>query len=722
MRRFRWVSRVLAGMLTLGSAVAYDFEYDAGDIEGTKTSTGITYTLSVSKGNLGTSYDFDTKAGATSGSPSGIDISVSSGGATGTKEYSNDALPTANFTISMNGKLIPPSGGTGPQPTWGASGNAKAPFYIKSDQDGGAKNIVVPHGASMLYTAYSGTSTQESTWNVTNFPSKDSDSIRFNKSWWLSLWPWSAPNITDPVPGVYSINATSKGSAGSSDSGEMKVVGVASMNGHGKTSTRAEPPSGIDKWTDSETIYAQPKSVIELTMTLNPNVTLDDTLKNSITWSVSGIFSTITPKESNKLEATLTPGSSGDYVVTASCGSSQRLIRVKVSAPKIHSVTFNSNITINKDTGGSYSGVAWKDDDLDGGSDLTNANADSSKKYHPIAYRSTSTISASAVFKPNCLKSNPANDKDFITAYDVEAAVKKVRFTPYSFWSWGNDWSTPIALNMGGTSVTAASAFNSSAKVGYDGGFELAWEVGFGEAGTADGSLSWQRSYSKHELYLTYNAATSSYETVFHVGCTNANGKTSESQIVSSIWSEFTDCSVKKKGESATLKYYGAGYQTGGIFTTQALLNAGDGRCGSWANFLGDIITIHGISAVQRGIFPASTVDGFLVKNWTFKTVSPTPPNIGFPYFLHLVGPESTGTFPGTGINGQGPNTRPQSIFSDHAVVQYGSNIYDPSYGTSYASGAFESNFKSNALDGFFVDISGDIWATNDKSTSISLR
>lgn len=138
MRNFRWVSVVvLASMLTLGSALAYDFEYDAGDIEGTRTSTGITYTLSVSKGNLGTSYDFDTKAGVTSGSPSGIDISVSSGGAIGTKEYSYDALPTANFTISMNGKLIPPGGGTGTQPTWGASGNAKAPLIVTPKEDGG---------------------------------------------------------------------------------------------------------------------------------------------------------------------------------------------------------------------------------------------------------------------------------------------------------------------------------------------------------------------------------------------------------------------------------------------------------------------------------------------------------------------------------------------------------------------------------------------------------
>ena len=133
MKTFNCRLCLLVGLLWAGTLTAYDFEYDAGDIEGEKDSTGITYTLSVSKEDLGTSYDFDTKEGVTSGSPTGIDINVSSGGATGTKAYPDDSLPTANFTISMNGKLIPPSGGSGTQPTWGASGNAKAPFLITSE-------------------------------------------------------------------------------------------------------------------------------------------------------------------------------------------------------------------------------------------------------------------------------------------------------------------------------------------------------------------------------------------------------------------------------------------------------------------------------------------------------------------------------------------------------------------------------------------------------------
>lgn len=63
MKTFSCRLSLFVGLLWAGTLTAYDFEYDAGDIEGEKDSTGITYTLSVSKGDLGTSYDFDTKKG-----------------------------------------------------------------------------------------------------------------------------------------------------------------------------------------------------------------------------------------------------------------------------------------------------------------------------------------------------------------------------------------------------------------------------------------------------------------------------------------------------------------------------------------------------------------------------------------------------------------------------------------------------------------------------------
>ena len=215
---------VVVWLMTLGTLAAYDFEYDAGNIEGSKTSTGITYTLSVSKGNLGTSYDFDTRAGVTSGSPSGIDIDVTQNGATGTVIYANNSLPSSNFTISMNGKLIPPSGGSGGrQPTWCASGEAKAPFHIKSNQNDGAKEIVVPAGTSVTYTAYEGTSSKASNWTVNGQTKNNESSIIFNRSWW-DVPGWFSASMGTPDPGIYNISAVPTDRPGVSDSGSMTVL------------------------------------------------------------------------------------------------------------------------------------------------------------------------------------------------------------------------------------------------------------------------------------------------------------------------------------------------------------------------------------------------------------------------------------------------------------------------------------------------------------------
>ena len=506
----------------------------------------------------------------------------------------------------------------------------------------------------------------------------------------------------------------------------MTVVGVASLGGHGKISTREEAPGGTDKWTDEETIYAQPQSVVHLAMSLTPSVTPDDNLKNSINWSVSGWTASITPDESNKLEATFKPGSCGDYVVTASCGSSQRLIRIKVSAPKIHSVTFDGNIIIYKDTGGSYSGEAWMDDDLDGDSDLTDANADSSKKYSPIAYRSTSTMSATAVFKPNCLKSSPVNDKDFIIAYDVEAAVKKIRFAPYS--SGGtNNWSSPTNFNMAGTTVTAANPFHSSPQVGYHSSFELAWEVGFGESGTSDDNLLWERSYSEHELYLTYNASTPSYETVFHIGCTNADGKSSESQVVASIWSGFNGRNVKRK-DGVALTYYRSYLTT--VTSVGGLLAGTDGQCGSWANFFQTALGVHGIVSDYILFTPQSSVgEGFIVKTWSFAGTGSSG-DVDFPYAnafpdngnivgltqYHWGTPEEVSYTSGTA--GQN-NSKPASLFKNHQIIRYGSVYYDPSYGIQHNS----LQSIDDSLSGFFkMSPTALLFKKNPAGTQISIN
>ena len=214
---------------------AYDFEYHAGNINGSYGQNGYSYTLNITKSNLGTTYDFDTRSGVTSGNPSTMSISVSSGCATGTVHYAEDTPPTANFTMSMHGLLIPPPSGGGEtevrQPSWYGDGNAIVPYRIKSNQNNGAKEIVVPAGTSVTYTAYEGTSPKASNWTVNGETKNNESSIIFNRSWW-DVPGWFSASMGTPNPGTYDITAKPTDNAEVSDSGKMIVVGANFTNGN----------------------------------------------------------------------------------------------------------------------------------------------------------------------------------------------------------------------------------------------------------------------------------------------------------------------------------------------------------------------------------------------------------------------------------------------------------------------------------------------------------
>ena len=139
--------------------------------------------------------------------------------------------------------------------------------------------------------------------------------------------------------------------------------------------------------------------------------------------------------------------------------------------------------------------------------------------------------------------------------------------------------------------------------------------------------------------------------------------------------------------------------------------------------FFKDCILLHGITAHFKeikpgaGTYPAAA-DGFLVKNWNVHKFTRTPY-----IFSHLLytdscstsSPHQNGACPSTGINGQGPNDRPQSFFADHAVVQYSSTVYDPLYGGSYGYDTFLTDYKTSSIQGFYINENQHMYATFDK-------
>ena len=439
----------------------------------------------------------------------------------------------------------------------------------------------------------------------------------------------------------------------------VKVVEVASIQGHGKMSTRKTAPqqrgegasngnggrresgsgirtpdsmnrdggtpeeAGCLPWTDGETIFAQPGAKINLNMYLNPAIAMDDDSRAKIQW---GGFGNVSVNASDPRNVIVTPTGFGDGVVAACFGSNYRIIHVRCVPMAVHEVQFPNRIEIKKDaTGAIYGDTAWLDNDMDGTSDLIDANADSSKPYHPVAYCSTDYLRATAKFRPNEKKSDGATLLQE-SEYDAVADIKRVR---YSIYYAPFVVSNAVNYNANGTEVGSENEYHfaGSPYVAYFPAWTIIWYIGFGENGTSDENLVWKDSYSTHELYLTYNGHESSYETVFHVGCTGADGLTSESDIVSSIFTnKFASTHLQIKGLTNELKYYGPLSSNDDFYLQTVpqkqgsgkLLKYRDGRCGDWAKFFREISKIQGIGLEKVSIVTNSS-NMMLIKNWKFQ-------------------------------------------------------------------------------------------------------
>lgn len=165
--------------------------------------------------------------------------------------------------------------------------------------------------------------------------------------------------------------------------------------------------------------------------------------------------------------------------------------------------------------------------------------------------------------------------------------------------------------------------------------------------------------------YITWDdpAGDAPFETCLYIGCQAAEdmGSTkTEEEVVDAIFTQgFAGLNVERV-DGTQLLYYGP-YSSvnpppADAFTTTGLLANGDGRCGAWGNFFFDVLRAQGITSTVRGIkpkdMPGATVYCFVVR--------PTLP-------------------------GQG-NRFPPNTFANHAVVTYGTRIYDPSYGHAYTT------------------------------------
>jgi hypothetical protein len=212
---------------------------------------------------------------------------------------------------------------------------------------------------------------------------------------------------------------------------------------------------------------------------------------------------------------------------------------------------------------------------------------------------------------------------------------------------------------------------------------------------------------SVNQVYVTLGEPqTTVFHTLVHIGCKKAEGKSTPGDAVRDIWKEFEDLYVLRV-DGQLLKYYGSWTVSG--FTTAALLANGDSRCGGWMRFMHDILSVQNIPSTEKKVVPVNSM-ALLVKSWSipgaggtsgvpnypFLNVLKTPPilNTSYNWTVQVEAPDRRG------IAGQG-NSDPISTFSDHAILLYDGQYYDPSYGDTYTG---LNDMETKSIGGYYME------------------
>ena len=191
-------------------------------------------------------------------------------------------------------------------------------YYIKSNCDGGAKEIVVPAGTSVTYTAYKNGSTCPSDWTVNGNSRNNTASIVFNRHWW-DVPSWFIPSMDTPQPDVYGVNAHDVQYARLKDSGEMTVVGV----------DHIEAKQESDSF-ESANNHLYVEKGLQLMLKAFPSPLLAHWPHGTPVWNNAE------PVAAGSDVAFVDTSSVGSFSVTVSCGSSSKSIQVTVYECKVN--------------------------------------------------------------------------------------------------------------------------------------------------------------------------------------------------------------------------------------------------------------------------------------------------------------------------------------------------------------------------------------------------
>lgn len=335
------------------------------------------------------------------------------------------------------------------------------------------------------------------------------------------------------------------------------------------------------------------------------------------------------------------------------------------------------------DTSTTYDAPHWQDSNDDGDAE------DTGERKYPIAYvRNTPpTIAGKIKVKPSGLTS-------------VSGFTAKIKVT-----GPGNIKINETSATVGTDEIelpATASTGNFVNEIDYMNPMTLKWEVKI-----KDKNHFCEAGDTLNRTYVTLGVPTTTMrqETLFDLGCRNADGESTDAPTVAAIWSDFTDRNVTRI-DLVQMKYWNPPMSSCQSLPLMLADSSGNGTCVAWADLLKKVVEAQGIAGASIIEVESSyrndgtlSMDGglttrglFLVKDWNFVGAG-TAPAVCAPFTHTNV--EVTDEL---GAEGQG-NSNPPGAFFNHFIVLYAGKYYDPSYGTGpYGS---QLAWESASLDGY---------------------
>jgi len=234
----------------------------------------------------------------------------------------------------------------------------------------------------------------------------------------------------------------------------------------------------------------------------------------------------------------------------------------------------------------------------------------------------------------------------------------------------------PGTGTISGTTVTAnlTSSVELVDDVGHDPAIAETWQYSVSCDYFADSDES------THEIYRTLRTPGVRVHTIVHNACHGASGNT-ENAVRSSLWTANFSGRACSTFDSQPMKYWGTAPLPEG--SPESLIAWRNGRCGEWQPFFREVLNVHTIPST------AASVDA---------PVPPSPAPAGYTFHQVLVvNPD----LPGQNMSPPsayafGGAMRTTGPYLGHALVKYGEEVYDPSYGTHYDA---KADFAGNLND-----------------------